>query len=127
MRKVMLLFVPLIWVLAACDSGAAAGDPAAVVMQYLEARVKSDEEALRNQTCAAEEAQVPIIANSFRGRDAQLQDVSCTTGEKDGDYTIIECTGLILASYQGEVNEFEVGSYRAIQEDGEWKVCGEAG
>jgi hypothetical protein len=43
-----------------------------------------------------------------------------------GDGATVSCQGQIVALYGAEQTEFPLTSYRVIQEDGEWKWCGEA-
>ena len=45
---------------------------------------------------------------------------------EDGDYTIVECEGRIMTTYNGEEREWDVGAfpYRLIQENDEWRMCG---
>jgi hypothetical protein len=42
------------------------------------------------------------------------------------DSDIVQCDGKIVATYGTEDTEFPLTSYRVVQEDGEWKWCGEA-
>ena len=117
--RLIFLICSLVIILAACD---AAGDtPEAITLQYLQARVDSDAAALGEYTCAEQEAQIPMQVASFQGRNARLENVSCSFD----DDTTVACDGQIIATYQGEENEFAVGNYAVVQEDGEWKVCGE--
>jgi hypothetical protein len=113
----------LFLVLAACSQ---AGDPAAAMMKYLEARVAADADAIRGLSCAAWEGQAVMQADSFRAMNAELQDVTCAKSGEDGNAALVTCDGLIVTSYQGETREWELGTYRMTQEDGEWKMCGEA-
>lgn len=134
MLRSIVLLMGLMLVIVGCVDNAASNqsadedsDPAAeVIERYLKARVDSDEDALRENACADWESQVTLEANSFRGRDAQLEDMSCATRESAGGEGVVECEGVILASYQGEQSEFELGNYRVVEEDGVWKMCGEA-
>ena len=40
--------------------------------------------------------------------------------------TVVECTGKIVYNYNGERNERDLGNFLVTQENGEWKMCGEA-
>ena len=124
MKRLLILIVVLLLVLAACAPGES--DPSAAIMSYLQARTEADAEKMQGLSCAEWEAQAAIQAQSFRAMNAQLKDVTCTTGAQDGDYTLVTCDGQIITSYNGENREWELGSYRMKQEDGEWKMCGEA-
>jgi hypothetical protein len=120
MRRPVMFTVLLL--LAACGQS----DPSAAMMAYLQARVEADATKMQNLACAEWESQAAIQAQSFRAMNAQLQDVTCATGAQDGDFTLVSCDGRIITSYEGENREWELGTYRMKQEDGEWKMCGEA-
>jgi hypothetical protein len=124
MRRYIFLMTTLL-LLAAC-SGSGGDAPSAAMMAYLQARVEADAAKMQILSCADWEAQAAIQAQSFRAMNAQLKDVTCTTGDKDGDFTLVKCDGKIITSYNGENREWELGSFRMTQEDGEWKMCGEA-
>jgi len=103
----------------------AAADPGAVknVEKYLEAKIKGDEAALRALMCAAMEKNLAMEATTFLGTSGvELQDMAC---QFDG-VGKVTCTGRIVADYGQEKNEFPLGAYSVVQEDGEWKYCGEA-
>lgn len=124
MKQLFILIAFLLLVLAACASSES--DPSTAMMSYLQARTEANAETMQRLSCAAWEAQAAIQAQSFRAMNAELKDVTCTTGAQDGDYTLVKCDGQIITSYNGENREWELGSYRMKQEDGEWKMCGEA-
>ena len=119
----LILFLSLIVLIAACSQ---TGDPGAAMLKYLEARVAADANAIRGLSCAAWESQAAMQADSFRSMNAQLQDVTCQQSGTDGDTTLVTCGGQIVTTYEGENREWALGTYRMIQEDGEWKMCGEA-
>lgn len=123
-RLFTLLLIGILPLLAAC---AEEGSPTEAVEAYLQARTESDEDAIRQLTCAAQEAQVPTIAASFAAFDVSLQDVSCERGDEIDGFTVVTCEGNFFFDYGQETQELAVGNYRTTQEDGEWKVCGEAG
>ncbi|MCC6803697.1 MAG: hypothetical protein IT319_12510 [Anaerolineae bacterium] len=120
-KHVLRLFVLGLLVLAACSSSSG-GDPAKTVEQYLTAKVASDESALRGLLCSEMEANLPIEASSFAGLDARLDGMTC---QRRGDSDVVTCTGKIVATYGTEETDFPLSSYRVVQEDGEWKWCGE--
>jgi hypothetical protein len=118
----------LLLTLAACS-----GDPAApptpdnaagdAVQRYLQARIDGDADALARLLCAEREGDARREAASFAAVEASLRDVTCTF---DAATTTVTCTGAIVAIYDGEGRDIEIPRYRVVQEDGEWKVCGEA-
>jgi hypothetical protein len=93
------------------------------VEKYLEAKIKGDEATLRALMCAAMEKNLTMEATTFLGTSGvELQDMACRF---DG-VGKVTCTGKIVADYGQEKNEFPLGTYSVVQEDGEWKYCGEA-
>jgi hypothetical protein len=117
-----LLFV-LAVLLVACG-GASAGDPAATVEQFLQAKVAGDATAIRGLLCAEMEANYEREAMTFAGvSGVELDGMSCS---QVGETEVVACTGRIVAMYGTEENEFPLVSYRVVQEDGAWKWCGES-
>ncbi len=110
-------------VLSACASGNTA---AQAVQRYLEALVAGDAVRAINLSCADWEEQARTEAASFEAVDVRLEDVSCSEAGVDGPYTLVTCRGRILAVYGGEQQELtlEGRTYRALQEAGDWKMCG---
>jgi hypothetical protein len=123
MRYAILLIVILPILLAAC---AKEGDPSKTVESYLQARVESNADKLRSLSCAAWEEQAMLQADSFKSMDAHIEGMSCKADGKDGDFTRVTCQGKIVTTYNGETREWALGSYHLKEEDGEWKMCGEA-
>ena len=123
MKRVLILLLPIMLILAGCANEA---NPVDTIMKYLDARLASDADQLRELSCAAWESQVPLQAASFQSIDATLEDASCKAGSTKDDMTVIECTGKIVYDYNGERNERELGNFLVTQENGEWKMCGEA-
>jgi hypothetical protein len=100
--------------------------PSDVIEEYLQARVASDVTQLRSLACTDWEAQAAIEAESFRSMNAVLENMTCQqNGEQDG-FTVVTCEGKMTTTYNGETREWPLGAYRLRQEDGEWRMCGEA-
>jgi hypothetical protein len=117
------LSVILLILLGGC---AQAGDPGDAVVKYLQARAAANTDAIRAVSCAAWEGQAAAQADSFRSMNAKLDNVSCKASGTSGDATLVTCTGNIVTTYNGEDRSRPIPSYSVMQEDGEWKVCGEA-
>ncbi len=123
MNRFLFLLLPISLLLAGC---ATASDPADTIMKYLEARLASDADQLRELSCADWEAQIPLQVASFQSIDASLEDATCAVNGEQSGMTLVECTGKIVYDYDGERNERELGDFLVIQENDEWKMCGEA-
>ncbi len=121
LRLVGLALV-LALLLAACAQPDA-GDPSEAVEQYLTAKVAADENAMRGLLCSSMESDLSIEASSFAGLGARIENMTCA---RSGD-SIVTCTGEIIATYGTEESAFPLASYAVVQEDGEWKWCGESG
>ncbi len=113
--------------LTACGGGSATtsnDDAGKVVVQYLQAKIDSKRDTLQSLLCASQEANLDREAQSFSGVKAHLDNVTC---QKDGNANTVTCTGAIVAEYNGENTDFPLTKYNVVQEDGQWKWCGEAG
>jgi hypothetical protein len=125
--KMLLLMVIVVALLAACGGAQTAApgnaDAAAKAVEaYLTAKVKVDQEGVRKLLCSEKEKDAETEATTFLGVDQpKLEGMKCATigGDK------VQCEGKITAQYGTETNEFPLVTYRVVQEDGEWKWCGE--
>lgn len=130
-----LLLICCVLLLAACDAGrptdtgssASPADIAArAVERYLTAKVAADGDALRPLLCSAMEADFQREAASFASIDARIEGMACASASSDAAGTTVRCEGKIVATYGTEDTDFPLTAYLAVQEDGDWKWCGEA-
>ncbi len=121
-RLSKLAFLLMLVLLAACTASGA-GDPAKVVEQYITAKAAGDENAMRPLLCSTMEASLAQEASSFASLEAKVDGMSC---QRQGDSNIVACTGKITVTYGTEKSDFPLSSYSVVQEDGQWKWCGEA-
>jgi hypothetical protein len=120
--KTILLLHLFILLLAACSGGE--GDPAETVESYLQAKVESDRQLIQANLCSEMESLLERESRTFESvSGVELEDMAC---ERVGDTDVVSCDGRIVALYGAEETEFPLVSYRVVQEDGEWKWCGEA-
>lgn len=120
-----MIIIALAAVLASCagdtDSGVGAVD---AVTDYLQAKIDADADAIGALICAEREADIEAEARTFETVDgARLDNVECTFNEAE---STVSCDGAIVATYGTEDTEFPLTEYNVVQEDGEWKWCGEA-
>lgn len=118
--KALLIAILFSLLLASCG-GDPAGDPAQIVVDYLQAKVQADENGIRRLLCSEMESLLLQEANSFASIDARLEAPEC---RRDGE--VVRCDGEIVAIYGTEAVSFPLSSYRVVAEAGEWKWCGEA-
>jgi len=136
MRLIYLLVVVMI--LAGCGGNSTPVSPEATeapaesgavkaVENYLTLLVNKDETAFALNLCPSYEGDGMREFRSFGAVDASLKDVVCVEDGSDGETVFVLCTGTIELVYQGEETrglDLSREVYRAVQDDGEWKVCG---
>ncbi len=125
-RFTVLSLLLVAWVAAGCTQPRSAVE---TIQEYLRAKVESgDETQLISLSCADYEAQARTDATSFANIDATIESMDCTEAGAEGDAAVIACEGKIAAIYgAGDERELGLGGpYLAVQEDGEWKMCGVA-
>jgi hypothetical protein len=101
--------------------------PAAQTLQsYLQALVDKNEDALVQMTCADWEANALLEFDAFGGVETSLDGLSCQQVDGGSGTATVVCQGKILASYQDEVQEFDLSgrSYQMVEQGGDWLVCG---
>jgi hypothetical protein len=114
---IMLLF------LAGCK-GEDRNNPKAVVEDYLRAKISRDTDTIQKLLCSEMETYLERETHTFETvSDARIDDLSCTWEEAQ---SVVRCQGKIVASYGAEQTEFPLNAYRVIEEDGQWKWCGES-
>jgi hypothetical protein len=114
----------LLGLLVACGGEADGSAAARTVERYLTAKVAGDTETVQALLCSVMEKDLLRESQSFTSvTDARIEGMSCT---KEADRDIVQCTGTIVALYGTEQTDFRLSSYAVVQEDGEWKWCGEA-
>jgi hypothetical protein len=120
---ILLLFGISLLLLQSCASENQQS-PEKVVIDYLQAKINRDGETIQKLLCAEMETYLEREMHTFETvSDAELRDTVCSW--EDGS-DVVRCEGKIVASYGQEQTEFPLGAYRVVEDDGEWKWCGEA-
>ncbi|HSF82370.1 MAG TPA: hypothetical protein VLA49_14110 [Anaerolineales bacterium] len=99
---------------------------AKAVESYFAALIAKDPARLTTLSCSSWETNAQTDLESFGAVTAELSDLSCSETGADDDYTVVTCTGKIVANYGDEVLELDLAdqSYQARFEGGEWRMCG---
>ena len=126
LKKLLITMILASLVLAACGGGTQSGNgsdaAAKAVESYLTAKVKVDQEGVRRLLCSEKEKDFQTEATTFLGvTEPKIEGMQCTSIDDNK----VKCEGKITAQYGTEMNEFPLVTYRVVQEDGEWKWCGE--
>ncbi|MCC7206916.1 MAG: hypothetical protein IT323_06395 [Anaerolineae bacterium] len=127
--RTLVLGMGALLLLAACGGGGNTQTAASAIEDYLRTRITGDESRLVALTCREREADARAEAASFAAMQAEIQDgMSCKENGADGAFTVVACQGTMVTSYAGETRNWDLAdrAFRALQEDGTWKVCGYA-
>ncbi|MCA9987360.1 MAG: hypothetical protein KDE59_23795 [Anaerolineales bacterium] len=122
-RNYLVILLSMVVIVAGLASCGGADDPAATVEAYLEAKATGDEAALGALLCSEQEVNLQREVHTFDSvTGVELVDMACSY---PGSGDIVSCDGKFVALYGSEETEFPLVSYRVVQEDGQWKWCGE--
>jgi len=102
-------------------------DPAvAVVLAYLDARVRTDLAAATSLSCKSWKAKAATEVTSFRSMNAKLVGVTCQVNGSAGSFTLVGCGGKMVTTYGTETRDWDLSTfvYQVAAEDGQWKMCG---
>ncbi len=129
MRKFLALLSILLLaniLLSACAASAKTDAPSKAVEDYLNALVAKDADKLPTLVCGDWESDALVELDSFQAVTARLEDVSCKQNGTDGKFTLVNCKGNIVATYNNEDQKLDlsVRTYQVTQENGDWLVCG---
>ena len=93
---------------------------------YLNAMNEKDSTRLSTLSCADWEPTALMELDSFQAVSTTLEGLSCAQTGTDGANALVTCQGKIVASYNGELQEFDLSArtYVAENSTGEWLVCG---
>ena len=122
----LILFgVFTILIVSACKSNEE-NAPVRTVENYLTALVEKDENRLTTLSCGDWEDQALLELDSFQAVTTRLEGLACEQTGTDGDTTLVQCKGNIVATYNNEDQQLDlsVRTYQVVQEGGEWLVCG---
>jgi len=100
--------------------------PEQIMYEYLTSRLAGDAARMQTLSCASWDSQAMLQATSFRAMRAELLNVACYTVSESGETAVVQCDGVIQTEYNGQTRQWEIGAYSMTQENGAWRVCGEA-
>ena len=112
-------------ILSACGAGNT-NSAAAAVEGYITALAAKDEATLIPLSCADWEDDALIELDSFALVEVTVDGMSCTESGTDGDITLVDCTGTMNMSYNGEPQSLDLSTrtYEVIEQSGDWLICG---
>jgi len=117
----------IIFIIAGCNLvSSSTNSPEGVVESYIKALVAKDSNTLSNLSCADWEQSAIREFDSLQAVKVRLDGLSCGKTGVDGDYSLVNCTGKIIATYNGEDQNFDLSTrnYKVMNNNGEYLVCG---
>lgn len=116
-----------IFLLSAAGCSSSGGAPEAIE-SYLRALEAKDDVAAVNTSCLDWEEGAFAEASSFEAVEVSLENLACHESGSLENSTLVRCEGTFVANYGGEIQNIDVSqrTFRAVNEDGLWKMCGYA-
>lgn len=123
--KLTIPMLVLSIILSACGASASSGATTAVE-GYVTALAAKDQAALISNSCADWEDDALIELDSFALVEVTVDGMSCAESGADGDKTLVDCTGTLNMSYNGEPQSLDLAdrTYEVVEQDGNWLICG---
>ena len=124
-NRIIVLMLALSIILSACGAGNS-NSAADAVESYITALANKDEATLIPLSCADWEDDARIELDSFQLVEVTIDGMSCQQSGADGDNTLVDCTGTLNMSYNGEPQSLDLAdrTYEVIEQNGDWLVCG---
>jgi hypothetical protein len=124
-NKILFLLISLSLILSACGAGTSGG-AADTVEAYITALASKDEAALLSNSCADYEDDALLELDSFALVEVTLDGMACSETGEEGNLVLVDCTGTVQMSYNGEPQELDLSTrtYEVTNENGNWLVCG---
>ncbi len=124
-NRIIVLMLALSIILSACGAGNS-NSAADAVESYITALANKDEATLIPLSCADWEDDARIELDSFQLVEVTIDGMSCQQSGADGDKTLVDCTGTLNMSYNGEPQSLDLAdrTYEVIEQNGDWLVCG---
>lgn len=96
------------------------------VEAYLQALVTKDEATFTKLSCPKWQADAMLEYDAFGNVATTLKEVTCKTTSITSDSATVKCNGSIEASYQNEVQSFQLSerNFQLVNSGGDWLVCG---
>jgi hypothetical protein len=125
-NKMSVIVCILTLLLSGCKSTSSNSSPESAVEAYLKALVAQDSNLLSTLSCSDWEPNAIMELDSFQAVEVRLEGLSCTNIGVDGDFTLVNCAGNIIATYNGEDQNIDLASrnYQVIEQNGTNLVCG---
>lgn len=115
----------LLFLLAACSTDM--NDAAVTAVEtYVQALADKNADQMIAASCAAWEETAQLELDAFVGVETRVENMACEAAGTEGVYTLVTCTGKIVATYGAEDRDFPLNAsaFKVKEEGGEMRVCG---
>jgi len=123
---ILIFFIFLIsfFVLTGCST-AVESDPSKATFEYLQALSEKDKTRVINLSCKSWEEQASLEVDALLSVGAALNNVQCKVTGNEGNFQLVECSGLLDLTYNDEIRSLDLSPrvYSMGFEDGQWRVC----
>ena len=128
MKKLTFIIIPGLIIFAILLSGCASvnkSDPSDAAFDYLKALSEKDKIKVINLSCKSWEENASLEVDALLSVGASLNNVQCQVTGKEGDFQLVQCSGMLDLTYNDEIRSIDLSSrvYSMAFEDGQWRVC----
>jgi hypothetical protein len=128
-RNIAILIIGFIMVFLVTGCGGDSSrikSPENAVESYLKALVNKDSDTLSTLSCADWEAGALMEYDSLQAVTVRLVGLACVKSGEDGDFSLVNCAGKLIATYNGEDQNIELSPriYKVVSQNGDYLVCG---
>lgn len=122
----VLLSLSVISLLLLGSCGIKSDQPAKAVEDYLNAIIEKDADRISALSCPEWQMQALLELDSFQAVETKLEGLACQSQVEDDGTSSVSCTGKISATYNSEVQEFDLSlrTYIITEKGGNYLVCG---
>ena len=121
----IIVLLTLIALITSCTAVSKNG-PGETVELYLTALVEKDEATLAGLSCADWEPSALMELDSLQAVEVRLSDLSCEIYGVENEFTLVQCKGFLVATYNGEDQNIDLSTrnYLIQESNSGFLVCG---
>jgi hypothetical protein len=126
-KGLLILISLLVLLLTACSGVVSSNSsPSLVVESYIKGLVAKDDISLSTLSCSDWEPNALMELDSLQAVEVRLEGLTCENTGTDGEYSLVNCQGYIVATYDGEDQNIDLSTrtYKVVDQSGEFLVCG---
>lgn len=125
--SILLMGLFFVYLITGCNTNSSTpASPAGTVQTYLNALVNKDSSAISALSCGEWESSALMEYDSLQAVTVRLEGLVCSNTGQDGIYTLVNCKGKIIATYNGEDQNIDLSTrvYKVLKQNSDYLVCG---